>query len=105
MLALLNTSIVTCYGTYEYKYLTLEDAKKIIQNDFVSYIGHQSTCNILSNLLQVEIPMNRNQYKQHVGDEALIFQLKKRIKEGQVLSSIDQIEAIGYKFGLLKRIK
>ncbi len=99
---ILNTSILTSYGSYNYEPLTLEQARELVQAGFNSAVGHQSTCDVLETLLGVEVPMNRVQYSQGVGDVALVFKLNGRPEEGKILSA-QEIEQIGYAFGKLTR--
>ena len=69
-----------------------------------SAIGHASTAEILTELLGVEVKVNRVRYTQDVGEAALVFRLTERPPEGAVLSR-SQLEEIGYEFGLLERIE
>lgn len=111
-LALLNTSILTAYGNFQYTSISLDDARMMAgtaidpmqgpDDGLLSAIGHQSTAEILTELLGVEVPMNRIQFSQEVGQSAIVFKLKGRPPEGVVLSR-DEIEAIGYEFGHLLR--
>ncbi|NJM67307.1 MAG: YddF family protein [Acaryochloris sp. RU_4_1] len=103
LLGILNTSIVTAYGSYEYKPVSLEEAQKLVQEfEILSAVGHESTSQILSELLQAEVPVNRIQFAQEVGQIAIVFKLKGRPPEGKILSR-EEIDAIGYDFGLLSR--
>lgn len=103
-IAILNTPILTDVGTYKLSSITLEQAQKLVnENDFDSYIGHQATSEILSIVLGTEVPMNRQQFKQEIGQKAIIFKLNSRLQEGQVLTTIQEIESIGYTFQLLER--
>lgn len=108
MLTILNTSILTNYGSYHYSPLSLTMAQLHSsdawerEGGILSAVGHQSTADILTELLGVPVPVNRIEYSQRVGDAALIFKLKGRPPEGKILSR-DEIEAIGYEFGLLVR--
>lgn len=103
-IAILNTPILTGEGTYKLSSITLEQAQKLVnENDFDSYIGHQATSEILSILLGTEVPMNRQQFTQEIGQKAIIFKLNSRLQEGQVLTTIQEIESIGYTFQLLER--
>ena len=112
-LALLNTSILTNFGSYEYKPMGLRDVQILAYNandpmigpddGLLSAIGHESTAAILSDLLEVPVAMNRIQFAQEVGQSALVFKLKWRAPEGVILSRAE-IEAIGYEFGLLTRL-
>ena len=108
-ITVLNTSILTNFGKYQYSEISLDRAREIAQqaddlNQLVSAVGHQSTCDILTKLLGVTIPMNRVEYKQEVGTAALIFKLKGRPEEGKILT-VEEIEEIGYNFGLLIRLE
>jgi hypothetical protein len=108
-LILLNTSILTNFGTYVYRPLTLEEARELVKEfqregkSIQSAIGHQSTAALLSSLLGINVVANRVEYRQTIEDAALIFKLKKRPLEGKVLSR-EELEEVGYEFGLLQRI-
>lgn len=104
-IALLNTSILTDYGHFSYQARDLEYARGLIHTErlpWKSYIGHESTAQLLSGLLGVQVPMNRELYRQNVGERALVFKLKGRPPEGKIMS-LEEIEAIGYEFGELVR--
>jgi len=101
---ILNTSILTTFGSYEYKEISLQDARKMIENGFKSAVGHQSTCDVLNRLLDVEVPMNRVFYTQEIGDVALVFKLNGRPPEGAILT-VQEIEKMGYTFGRLVRVE
>lgn len=104
MITILNTSILTNFGAYNYHSISLLDAQQIVENNpFQSAIGHQATADILTSLLGVTVPMNRIQYSQQQGDTALVFKLKGRAEEGKILT-VAEIEEMGYEFGLLKRL-
>lgn len=104
MLTILNTSILTSYGTFEYGSMTLDEVKAAIKEEgFQSAVGHQSTCDVLTSLLGQEIPLNRIQYSQQPGQRALVFKLKGRPEEGKILTA-QEIEEIGYEFGMLVRL-
>jgi hypothetical protein len=111
-LALLNTSVLTAYGSFTYAPVSLADAQLLAYNaaeptigpdeGILSAIGHQSTAEILTDLLEMPIAVNRIQLAQENGQSALVFKLKGRAPEGVILSR-EEIEAIGYEFGLLTR--
>lgn len=107
MITILNTSILTRYGTYTYAPLTLTEAQNIAGSEYESQslesaVGHASTAAALTDLLGVPVPANRIDYAQEVGDQALVFKLRVRLEEGRVLSR-EEIEALPYEFGLLTR--
>lgn len=106
-LALLNTSILTSTGLFSLDDITLNQARELVQenlNELDSAIGHQSTAEIMSALLEVEIPVNRQVFQQQVEQKALVFKLNGRPEEGKVLT-VDDIENIGYKFQILERLR
>jgi hypothetical protein len=103
MVTLLNTSILTAYGSYEYKEISLKTVKNVIKcSGFRSAIGHESTAEILTELLEVDIPVNRFAYRQEVMDVAIVFKLNGRAPEGVILTK-EMIEEMGYTFGYLIR--
>ena len=103
-IVLLNTTIVTTDGDYSIKTISLEKAKELVKNaNLLSAIGHQSTADIVWELLEIPIKMNRIMYTQEVGDIALCFKLKGRPEEGKILTA-EEIETIGYEFKTMERI-
>lgn len=101
-----NTTIVVNNGTYKLSDISVEKAREILaDNNFVSAIGHESTANIISTVLGIEVPMNRvNASFDNVGDLAVCFKLNSRPKEGSILSYEDLVE-IGFSWKLLERIE
>src|SRR5262245_34555822 len=104
MVTLLNSSILTAFGVYRYEPLSLEEARRLVAESFISAIGHESTARVLSELLGVMVPVRRDEYRQQVGDRALVFKLKLRPPEGIILTT-EEIQAIGFEFGLLTRME
>ena len=102
MVTILNTSILTTFGAYNYRPTDVEGAKKLIANGFKSAVGHESTAQIISELLGVPVEVNRVMYVQEPYEYALVFKLKGRPEEGKILTK-EEIEAIGYEFGVLYR--
>lgn len=73
----LNASILTDYGKYTFEKTTLEEARKFLQSEFISAIGHQTTAELLSNLLGIKVETNRT----------IAPKLKKKPKAYQLLFS------------------
>jgi hypothetical protein len=57
----------------------------------------------LTTLLEFPVAANRMEFQQMLDDAALIFKLNGRPPEGKVLSR-EELEEIGYEFGLLSRL-
>ncbi len=104
-LVLLNAPVLTSFGAFEFTQITTDEAKEIIRNaaQVISAIGHAATAEIMTELLDYTVETNRIEFFQTTEDAALIFRLKKRIGEGRVLNR-EEIENIGYEFGLLTKI-
>lgn len=99
---ILNCAILTTLGEFSYRKSTKEEAKKLLEkNGFESAVGHKATAEILSQILEAEIPQNRIQAKQESGQIAIVFSMNKRIEEGRILSR-EEIEKIGYSINLLE---
>lgn len=104
VIPLLNTSIITAEGTFEFHYITLDGARRILADadGVTSHVGHDSTAAIMTELLGVDVPMSRVPFEQMPGQEALVFKLNGRPPEGRILSR-EEIESVGYSWGLLIR--
>ena len=104
MITILNTSILTTTGTFNLKDITLQEARELIQNnEWQSAVGHQSTADVLTTLLETKIPENRVPFEQSTGETALIFKLNGRPAEGQILTA-EEIHQMGFKFQILTKI-
>jgi len=111
MNTILNTSIITGLpavgeppATYRIKARTLQDVKvTMMTNPWQSAIGHTATAEILTDLTGYIVPVNRIEYRQEIGDTAIVFKLRGRAPEGVILTR-EQIEEIGYDFYLMTRL-
>lgn len=103
MLTILNSPVLTDYGSFLFQPITLKDARRRVrESDWESAVGHEETARVISELLQIRCAKNRISYHQQVGDSALVFSLKARPPEGRILSR-QEIEQVGYSWGLLVR--
>jgi len=104
-IGIFNGTITTTNGVYKISDIDVDDAKKlIIQNGFISAIGHKSTAEAISDSFNMNIPMNRIDFKQQVGQKAVVFKLNNRPPEGSILCR-DEIDKIGYSFKLMERLE
>lgn len=103
-LALLTSPIITSDGTYVSKTISLADAKRLVQGvEIFSTIRHSATTEFLSALLGVKIPISSAILAQEIGQQALACPMNRRLEEGQVLTTEEEIRAIGLRFVLLTR--
>lgn len=109
-LYLLNSPIITSFGSYEYRPITCEEAREIVNNagEFISAIGHSSTSMLLSKILGVEVKTNRISIKMEENDRAIIIRVLERLEEGRILCE-EEVEALWkegkIELGLLKKVK
>lgn len=104
-IALFNGPVATSNGLFRISDLAVEDARALLNNsEYISAVGHESTAEILSEILGVKIEMNRIQFHQKVGQKAIIFKLNERPPEG-VIYNRKQLEDIGYSLRLMERIE
>lgn len=81
--------------------ISIEDAKRLLApGDFVSAVGHESTADILTRLLGLDIKFNRINISLDKGDMLIVFQLLGRLPEGKILTE-EEIKALPYKFFLV----
>ncbi|RKX61510.1 MAG: hypothetical protein DRP29_00040 [Thermodesulfobacteriota bacterium] len=76
--------------------ISAEEAKKLLEKEkFVSAIGHKTTAQFLSELLGMEIEMNRRTVFMEPGDKAIHLFLKERLPEGKILSE-EEMKSVKY---------
>lgn len=103
---LLNAPIVTSLGLFRHTAVSVEQARALLHGQpFESAIGHALTAQAISTLLQIHCPMRRNEVAQGRGQRAIVFRLRRRLPEGAVLSSVAELEEIGFEFTLLERME
>lgn len=91
-------------ATFHERKITIEEAKELVKNNVVvSAIGHETTARVLSQLLGVTIPTNRQQVFMEVRDKILAFVVRSRLPEGKILNE-KELEEIGYQFILIERV-
>ena len=107
MLYVLNSATLPLAGGKKYlikaRELSVEEASEMLKKEqFISAVGHEVTAKVLSNVFGVEIPFNRVQITLQPGDKLLSIILKKRLPEGQVLKTVEELEQIGYSIWLFE---
>lgn len=101
---LMNAPVMTLDGNYRMQVIDTETAKRLIQlHGYTSAIGHEGTADVLSELLGVEVSMNRIKSTQRPGQLAVCLQLRDRQPEGVILTA-DVVKRIGYDLRLIARV-
>lgn len=103
--ALLNTSIITTDGSFTYRTISLVEAREIAGNgsNVVSHVGHESTAQIMTELLGFPVAMSRIPFSHARLQIALVLKLNGRPPEGRILTR-NEIDSIGYTWGVMQRI-
>jgi hypothetical protein len=97
---LLSTTVVPngANGIWEIQTITASAVKvNLAHQTWVSAVGHESTAKIMSEVLDIGIPVNREAINPMAGDKLFCFKLKGRAPEGVVLDR-EQIERMGYEW-------
>jgi len=103
MLYILNSAVLPLKEGQQYvitaRQVSIQEVRDMLQKEhYTSAIGHEATAKLLSNVLGVDIPLNRIQVQLQPKDRMLAFLLKKRLPEGVVLKTVEELEQIGYSF-------
>ncbi len=99
-LYILDSPILTSYGLYEYRPISIEEAREIVRRrsrEIISAVGHKATADLLSRLFGFEIEVCRKKIEMEAGDQALVFQVLERLPEGT------ELQRIPYRLGILTR--
>jgi hypothetical protein len=101
-----SLSMLSSFPTYlRVREVSLEDVKKLLscESNFVSAVGHQATADLLTKLLNIQIPFNRVQISLNSNDILIVFQLQTRLEEGKILTE-EELAKLQYKFLLVVNI-
>jgi Domain of unknown function (DUF1874) len=104
---ILSAGVITGFGTWQYDPISVEDAQAFVADgDFTSVIGYQETADVASEVLGVEVPMNRIRANLEIGDEALVIRPLggTRIVAGEKGSMTANFIRETMELGLLKRL-
>ena len=99
---ILNSPILTNWGSFEFSPMTVEAAREwVADGDLQSAVGHTGTAALLSEILGQDIPTNQVSVKMNPGDEALVIQVLQRLPEGTILSA-EELRSVPFELGLLR---
>jgi len=69
--------------------VSIDEVRKIVNNKMIeSYIGHEATANLLSSLLNTNVPVNRAMYDPKINDTAIVVRLKKRLEKPEDIKNV-----------------
>jgi hypothetical protein len=108
---LLNSAVLTSFGTWEYKPMTPEEARLWYDPEkTISTIGYEETAAVLTEILGHPVVVNKINARMEVGDEALVFRLvfppgTPRLKSYEKGRILNIIKSGWWELGLLRRIQ
>jgi Domain of unknown function (DUF1874). len=91
-------------ATIKVKEVSVEEVKQLLTKHYVSAVGHESTAQLLSQLLSINVPVNRTAITLKPRDVLIVFQLLTRLPEGKVLS-IEEIQKLPFKFYVVEVVE
>jgi len=101
---LFNGPVCTTAGLYRVTDIDVAEARQLIQiHGYMSAVGHHASAEVLSSILQVDVPMNRIEYRQKIGQKAIALKLNVRPPEGRILTAAEMFQ-IGFGLQLLERL-
>lgn len=105
MIYLCSTTVIPsgAYGAWHVEPCELQgvEASLGMADCYTSAIGHQSTADIMSELLGITVEMNRITVHPEPGDVFICFRLNTRPPEGAILDR-QTLETVGYGFVLMR---
>lgn len=96
-----SVNMLDRYAKLFFNQVSVEEAKREVQEAaregrLYSIVGHEGTAKLLSKLFEVEIPVNRENFKLTNDDDLLLVAvIPFRLAEGQVLSE-EQIKQLSF---------
>jgi len=78
--------------TLKTKPISLNEVREIIRGEVIieSYIGHEATANLLTNMLNKTVHINRAMYDPKINDIAIVVRLKKRLEKPEDVKNITE---------------
>lgn len=105
-LALLSSTIITSTGMYKVEDISRKEARELFrlyQSSYQSFIGHEATAHLLSEILRHPIKVNRKRFYHNKYQKALCFRLHQRLNEQDVVG-YSRLRQMNYSFYLMTKI-
>jgi hypothetical protein len=104
-LLLLNATVLTSFGVFRHRRLSLAEACALVQElPWESAIGHPATARLVSAELDITCPTRRVAVEQRAGQPALVFRLNSRAPLGADHDDTT-LRTIGHHWTLMERLE
>lgn len=101
---ILNSPVLSDYGHWHFRGpISVEEAKGVLAQGFVSAVGHDTAALFLSRRLGVSVAMNRIRIQMLPGDRALVLRLNGRLPAVMDLDDA-AMAALPFELGILERL-
>lgn len=107
-LLIMNSAVVLADGVYVAKTLTVDEARAIVKEaikngkEILSFVGYFETAELMSELLDYPVVVNRAETEYRSGDMILVGKLKYRVKDpnnkGKIKPTADDMTFILMKY-------
>lgn len=78
----MNSAVISTPGTYHYRLVSVEEAKKFLDNGpYTSFVGYPATAEYIERVLGYKISLSREPVQFQPGDKALVVRLKYRVQD------------------------
>lgn len=103
----ISINMLTENSNLSFQKISKEEVKSLLNQGFMSIVGHEATAKIFSQILEIEIPQNRIHYSMEKEDILIVGCLNIRLPEGKVLTEeeLKQIEINFWKIEYIKKEK
>jgi hypothetical protein len=96
-----SLSMVTPPTTIKVTEANEDEVRRILNQGFISAVGHEATAQIISVQLGIQVPVNRISIKLVAGDTLIVYQLLTRLPEGKVLG-VDEMRQLQAKWYVVR---
>ena len=106
-LLLLGSAVLTSEGRYQYRLISQPEAVELLRAraaEIASFVGHESTAALLTELVGVPFAANRGSVTQRTGETAVVVRLAQRAPQASEYAH-NELTARSLEWGLLKRLE
>lgn len=100
----INNAVLTEPGTYSYRLLDTDAAKRWLDRPFHSRLRYDATSEAIERVTGVRCPVDRTPVRMYPGDEALVFRLRVNMARLERRDLTAEFIVNNAEIGLLRRL-